>query len=213
MLRDYDGLVFPGGFTYGDDLGSGRVAALDLEPAKDEMARFLEAEKVMLGICNGFQIGVWLGVAPAVDGKYFDGKKASLLWNDTGLFGDRWVYLKNAGGDCMLTQGIDGIYLPVRHGEGKFVATPDLLAKVEDQGLVAFRYCDEIGNVKAGYPHNPNGSMNGIAGVCTKTTLFMMPHPEAYIHALQHPHWTRGQLPDHGDGLKIFRNAVEYLRG
>lgn len=213
VLREYDGLIFPGGFTYGDDLGSGRVAALDLEPAKEEMQRFLSNLNVMLGVCNGFQIAVWLGLAPALDGKrYFDGKRVSLLPNDSGKFEDRWVYLQNADGNCIWTRGVGRIYLPVRHGEGKFVAPADVLQKMEDERLVAFRYCDEDGNTDVGYPLNPNGAMNGIAGVCSETTLFMMPHPEAYVHRLQHPRWTREQLPDEGDGLQIFRNAVEYCR-
>ena len=212
MLRGYQGLVLPGGFTYGDDLGSGRVAALDLESAKYEMKKFLKEEKIMIGICNGFQIAVWLGITPAIDGKFFDGKKASLLWNDSAMFRNRWTYLKNVGGDCVLTKDIDTMYLPVRHGEGKFVASKDVLKKVEDQKLVAFRYCDENGNTYVGDPYNPNGSTNNIAACCTKTTLFMMPHPEAYTKKWQHPRWTREpNLPQEGDGMKIFRNAVDYF--
>ena len=211
ILQSYQGLIFPGGFTYGDDISSGRVAAADLEPVKDELQKFLDDKKVIAGICNGFQIAVWLGLAPALDNKYLAGKKASLVQNDSGKFEDRWVYLKNAGGNCIWTKDVDVIYLPVRHGEGKFVAPPEVLEEIERQGLIAFRYCDKNGNTSIDYPLNPNGAMKGIAGVCSYTTLFMMPHPEAHVYGLQHPRWTRENVPEEGDGMKIFRNAVKYF--
>jgi phosphoribosylformylglycinamidine (FGAM) synthase-like amidotransferase family enzyme len=166
----------------------------------------------MIGICNGFQSMVKLGILPAFERNYKK-QTVTLTFNDSGRFEDRWIYMKtNPKSRCIFTKNIDMIYLPVRHGEGKFVASNALLQKLNKNDQVALRYVDGKGNL-VGYPWNPNGSLESIAGICDETgRIFgLMPHPEAHLYGTNHPRWTRERLADEGMGVKIFRNAVDFI--
>jgi phosphoribosylformylglycinamidine synthase len=225
-LDDYHFLNLTGGFLDGDDLGSAKAQANRLKYARvegssghliDQFLRFIEDGKLILGVCNGFQLMVKMGLLPALDGRYLD-QVATLTFNDCGRFQDRWVYLKsNPASPSVFTRGIaNGIYLPIRHGEGKFyVESPGILERIEALNLAVLKYSDP-GFVSPAmeFPLNPNGSMNAIAGLCDQTGRLMglMPHPEAFLHRTNHPRWTRETLPEEGDGLILFRNAVDYVR-
>ena len=213
-LREYQILVLPGGFSFGDDIASGKVLANKLKYKLGEgIEEFRSQGKLILGICNGFQVLVKLGLLPGLGGDY-QTQKVTVTFNDSGRFEDRWVYLKvNKKSSCIYTRGLEKLlYLPVRHGEGKFVAEEKLLKSLEQKGQTVARYVDERGNF-GDYPINPNGSMDHVAGICDEAGLIfgLMPHPEGYIRRTQHPRWTREKLPEEGDGLAIFRNAVEYF--
>jgi len=225
-LDEFHFLNLTGGFLDGDDLGSAKAQANRLKFAKvdglkehllDQLLRFIKDRKPILGVCNGFQLMVKMGLLPALDGNYLR-QEATLTFNDCGRFQDRWVYLKaDPSSPCIFTRGIPkGIYLPIRHGEGKFVASsPDVLAKIEQRNLAVFKYSvPDYGRETMEFPFNPNGSEHAIAGICDETGLLMglMPHPEAFVHATNHPRWTRERLPEEGDGLILFRNAAEYVR-
>ena len=209
-LSDYQILAIPGGFTYGDDIAAGKVLANELRlRLGEDVLRFIEDGKLILGICNGFQVLVKAGILPRLDG---DGApQLTLTDNDSGRFECRWVYLEvNQEGPCVFTRGMDSLYVPVAHGEGKFVAEPEVLAKLD----VVVYYTDEYGNRNAGYPYNPNGSMESIAGICDSTgrVFALMPHPERHIRGTQHPQWTRQVPKERGDGFQIFLNAVEWAK-
>ncbi len=224
-LDDYHFLNLPGGFVDGDDLGSAKANANRLlhvrirgaeERLYDSLLRFIADGKLILGVCNGFQLLVKLGLLPGFDGDYTT-QTATLAFNDSGKFEDRWVYLKpDAESPCVFTQGLEGIYLPIRHGEGKLVARDEGIRKrLHEQKQVALQYSDpSFRNAEMTYPQNPNGSLDAIAGLCNETgRLFgLMPHPEAYLHVTNHPRWTREKLPEEGQGLQIFRNAVDFIR-
>lgn len=223
-LSDYTFLNLPGGFLDGDDLGSAkaganrflhaRIAGLN-EMLIEELLQFISAGKLILGACNGFQLMIKLGLLPALDGN-FTKQSTTLTFNDSGRFEDRWVYLKaNVQSPCVFTKDINLIYLPVRHGEGKFVPESDaILEQIEKKNLYALQYCTAEGTPAMNYPANPNGSTNAIAGICNETgRLFgLMPHPEAYLHRTNHPRWTRETMPEEGQGLAIFQNAVNFIR-
>jgi phosphoribosylformylglycinamidine synthase subunit PurQ / glutaminase len=220
-LHDYSALMFIGGFSYGDHMSSGHVFALRVKHRmREDLQKFVGDGKLVLGVCNGFQIMVKLGLLPGLDGDYF-AQKLSLMQNDCGAFQNFWVRLRfEPQSPCVFTRGLDFMPLPVRHGEGKiFTPDEDVLARVEAQGGVACRYADPAtGEATLEFPHNPNGSLNAIAGVCDPTgrVFGLMPHPEAYIYPENHPQWdlhrARGGQPAEGQGLAIFRNAVEHLR-
>jgi phosphoribosylformylglycinamidine (FGAM) synthase-like amidotransferase family enzyme len=181
----------------------------------EELLKFIAGGKLILGICNGFQLMVKLGLLPALDGNLTQ-QSSTLTFNDSGRFEDRWVYLKaNAQSPCVFTKGINIVYYPVRHGEGKFVPEEDLaLRQMEEKNLIALQYCSNGGDITMDYPANPNGSVSAIAGLCNETgRLFgLMPHPEAFLHRTNHPRWTRETLPEEGQGLAIFRNAISFIR-
>jgi phosphoribosylformylglycinamidine synthase subunit PurQ / glutaminase len=223
-LDDYSFLNLPGGFLDGDDLGSAKAGANRFLNAKvmgsrdfllDQLLKFIHAGKLILGVCNGFQLMIKLGLLPALDGNY-TGQSATLTYNDSGRFEDRWVYLKaNAKSPCVYTMGIDISYLPVRHGEGKFIPqSSSILRQIKAKNICALQYCGSDGKPAMDYPANPNGSINSIAGICDESgRLFgLMPHPEAYLYRINHPRWTRESLPEEGHGLLIFRNAVNFIR-
>lgn len=225
-LEDYDILVFDGGFSWGDDHGAGVLEAVRLKynigPALD---RFIEEGKLVLGICNGFQALVNLGFLPGIDGDYKT-RRVALTFNDCGNFRDDWVtLLANPDSPCVFTRGISRLELPVRHGEGKFYAPPEITQRLIDQHQVVFQYAVPSGETAQGrFPYNPNGSVRDIAGICDPTgRIFgLMPHPEAFNHWTNHPDWTRtkvfmkrhGQLikPEPTVGVRIFKNAVEYIQ-
>jgi phosphoribosylformylglycinamidine synthase len=222
-LDGYDFLVLPGGFLDGDDLGSAKAQANRLlhssarkteEPLIKQFSRFISEKKLMLGICNGFQLMIKLGLVPALDGNYME-QQATLTFNDSGRFEDRWVWLKtNAQSPCVFTKGLRNLYFPVRHGEGKFVALEkQVLDRLRAQNQIVLLYTEtEGGEPTMKYPANPNGAQGGVAGICDPTgRIFgLMPHPEAFLHRTNHPRWTREELSDEGQGLAIFRNAFEY---
>ena len=220
-LRDYRALMFIGGFSYGDHMSSGHVFALRVKHRmREDLQKFIDAGNLVLGVCNGFQIMVKLGLLPGLDNDFFT-QTVSLTQNDCGSFQNFWVRLRfESQSPCVFTRGLEFMPLPIRHGEGKiFTLDQDLLSKIEAQGCVACRYADPMtGAATLEFPHNPNGSLNAIAGLCNPTgKIFgLMPHPEAYLHPENHPQWDlqklRGELPQRGLGLKIFTNAVEYLR-
>jgi phosphoribosylformylglycinamidine synthase subunit PurQ / glutaminase len=207
-LADFQIMVIPGGFTYGDDIAAGKVLANEMKfKLGGDIARFIEFGGLMLGICNGFQALVKAAFLPELSQS--GGQTLTLTNNDSGKFECRWVHVKtNKPNPCVFTRGIDRMYLPVAHGEGKLVPMSEALS---DENVVLF-YTDEQGDISAGYSHNPNGSLGNVAGVCDSTgrVFGLMPHPERYIRGTQHPQWTRHGASKQGDGLKIFQNAVEW---
>jgi phosphoribosylformylglycinamidine synthase len=213
-LRSYQILAIPGGFTYGDDIAAGKILANELRfRLGSEVRRFIDDGKLVLGICNGFQVLVKAGLLPGWAGR----QEVTLTWNDTGRYEDRWVHLRTEhGSPCVFTAGLEDriLYLPVAHAEGKFVtAGRGPLSRLNSRRQVVFRYVTGEGG-RAGYPDNPNGSTEGIAGICDDTgrVLGLMPHPERCVSPLSHPRWTRGGLAGPGAGLQLFTNAVAYAR-
>lgn len=213
---DYQVLCLPGGFSYGDDIAAGRILANQIRHHLQETLQvFRASQKLILGICNGFQIliksGVLLPEQPAA------GPPATLTWNDSGKYEDRWVQLIADPGRCVFLRGLERLYLPIAHAEGRFVVhDPAHLPQLAAQHQLAIRYCADDGAVHDSvlpFPVNPNGSMANVAGLCDETgrILGLMPHPERYIDRTQHPRWTRGEGQDPGDGLAIFVNAVRYF--
>lgn len=225
-LDDFHFLNLTGGFLDGDDLGSAKAQANRLKNATvagsgeklvDQFTRFIAGGKLILGVCNGFQLMVKMGMLPGFDGDYLN-QSVTLTHNDCGRFQDRWTYLKvDPLSPSIFTSGIDGgIYLPVRHGEGKFLCDTDAtLARIAADHLAVLQY-SEAGYARATmeFPANPNGSVNAIAALCDPTGRLMglMPHPEAFVHYTQHPRWTREDLPEEGDGLILYKNAAAYVR-
>ncbi|HLB71053.1 MAG TPA: phosphoribosylformylglycinamidine synthase I [Candidatus Methanoperedens sp.] len=214
-LSEFHILALPGGFSFGDDIASGKVLANMIKyNLGEQVQEFIDSGRLIIGICNGFQAMVKMGLLPGFNADYTP-QEVTLTFNDSGRFEDRWVHLKTGRNSrCVFTRGIESIYLPVRHGEGKFVARDrHVLARLEKNNHIVFQYVDRNGNL-AGYPHNPNGSVNNIAAICDETgrVFGMMPHPEAFQHRTNHPGWTRMELPEEGAGVAIFRNAVEYAR-
>ncbi len=209
-LVDYQIMVIPGGFTYGDDVAAGKVLANELRlKLGEEILRFIEDGKLILGICNGFQVLVQAGFLP--DLSKSGSSLLTLAANDSGKFECRWVYLGvHKESPCVFTKGIGSLYLPVAHGEGKLVV---LTGALSESNIVLF-YTDEHGDISAGYPYNPNGSAGNVAGICDSSgRIFgLMPHPEDHIRGTQHPQWTRLGATDYGDGFQIFRNAVEWVK-
>lgn len=219
QLHDYGALMFIGGFSYADHMGSGHVFALRIKHhLRNELEKFISAGKLIMGVCNGFQVMTKMGLLPGLNGEYFE-PKVALIQNECGEFQNFWVDLKlESQSACVFTEGLDGISLPIRSGEGKlFTAEPEILSALESSGCVAMRYVDRAGNPTQSFPANPNGSLSAIAGLCDPTgRIFgMMPHPEAYLFPENHPNWTRrklsGDLPDEGAGLQLFKNAVRCL--
>ncbi len=209
-LEDYQIMVIPGGFTYGDDIAAGKVLANELRlKLGEDVTRFIEAGGLILGICNGFQVLVKAGFLPEPSNG--GSPRLTLAGNDSGKFECRWVHLEvNRASPCVFTEGMDHLYIPVAHGEGKVIADPGILPELN----VVVRYTDEHGNTKAGYPHNPNGSVANIAGICDASgrIFALMPHPERHIRGTQHPHWTRLGAREFGDGFPVFQNAVRWAQ-
>jgi len=207
-LDDFQIICLPGGFSYGDNLGAGKIFSLELILwFKDRLKRFIEKGGLILGICNGFQVLVKSGILPDLDFK----QKVTLTNNDSGKFEDRWVYLKIER-SLLWFKGLPTIIsLPVAHGEGKFFCKKEVLGEIEKRGLVALRYVDEGGNL-ASYPFNPNGSLNNIAGICDGKgrILGLMPHPERFIFFSQYPFWQKERIP--AFGKIIFKNIIDYFK-
>ncbi|MBA7565129.1 Phosphoribosylformylglycinamidine synthase subunit PurQ [subsurface metagenome] len=210
-LSDYQILVIPGGFTYGDDIAAGKVLANELRlKLGEDVQRFIEGGGLALGICNGLQVLVKAGFLPELSDN--GSQRLTLAANDSGKFECRWVYLSvNKESPCVFTRGIDSMYLPVAHAEGKVVTDLKSLPGLN----IALYYTDEHGNTDAGYPCNPNGSVGNIAGICDASgRIFgLMPHPERHIRGTQHPQWIRLGAKKCGDGFQIFLNAVKWAQG
>ena len=209
LISDYQVLVIPGGFTYGDDVSAGKILANELRlKLGEDVQRFIEGGGLILGVCNGFQVLVKAGILPPLE----NGQRLTLAGNDSNRFECRWIYLQvDQESPCIFTKGISAMYLPVAHAEGKVMAEAETLGELN----VVLRYADEKGNIQAGYPHNPNGSLGNIAGICDASgrIFALMPHPERFIRWSQHPRWSRETPRQYGDGFAIFRNAVEWVRG
>ena len=219
-LNDYQILAIPGGFSFGDDLGSGKAFAAKVNNhLQDKMREFATDDKLIIGICNGFQILVALGLTPALDGKYGE-RQVALLHNESARYIDRWVDVECSGSSPWV-QNLGTISVPIAHGEGKFYANPATLQTLNQKGLIAARYVTgqacEYQNLAA----NPNGTLENIAGITDESgRIFgLMPHPERAQDFTQLPWWPlykrqhKGEtLPCEGPGLGLFRNAVNYFK-
>jgi len=220
-LRDFSAMMFIGGFAYGDHMTSGHVFALRARHRlSGELDAFINEGKLILGVCNGFQIMVKLGLLPGLDRNYFM-QSLSIIQNDCGAFQNRWVQMRfESASPCVFTRGLTSMPLPVRHGEGKvFTLDRNLLKRLEMLGCIPCRYATPAtGEPAYEFPDNPNGSLHAIAGLCDPSgRIFgLMPHPEAYLYPENHPQWEmqkqNGTLPEHGLGLALFLNAVDYLK-
>jgi phosphoribosylformylglycinamidine synthase subunit PurQ / glutaminase len=209
LAADYQVLCIPGGFSYGDDVAAGKIFANQIRHHLAEvLSDFRAADKLILGICNGFQVLIKSGLLDVDDSQ---GPTASLTWNDCGHFMDRWVGLQNVGDRCVFLQGMGDFVLRVTCAEGKFVTRDaESLERLDQNGQLVLRYAD-VGGMQS--PYNPNGSVADVAGVCDTTgrVFGLMPHPESYIDFTQHPQWTRREDRGDGEGLAIFRNAIRYF--
>ena len=222
-LSDYHILAIPGGFSYGDDISAGILLAVEMKhKLRETLSHFVADNKLIIGICNGFQVLVRTGLLPGMNNdsnnqNIKNTQQTSLAMNTSARFECRWVELETQQSPCVFTKGIKStLYLPVAHAEGRFTAPSEVLENLESNKQVVFRYgkSAELSKDKIPYPHNPNGSDADIAGICDRTgRIFgLMPHPERYLTKWNHPRWTRENLPEEGDGLAIFKNAVEYVK-
>jgi len=225
-IEDYHILVLGGGFSWADDHGAGVLMASKLrQHLGDQIEQFIEDGKLIFGICNGFQCLVNLGLLPAFE-YHYNKRWLALTYNDSGNFIDTWINLKiNSESPCVFTKGMASIELPVRHGEGKLYAADEDVDRLFVNNQVVLQYADENGDEARGqWPFNPNGSLKDIAGICDPSgRIFgLMPHPEAFNHYTNHPDWTRKKeamsrqgnfkIAEEGEGIRIFRNAVEYVK-
>jgi len=235
MLDDFQIIVFPGGFSYGDDVAAGKILANQVvHHLSEAVEKFIDAGKLVLGICNGFQVLVKAGILPgdckesATEGisprdrentekerlLKADNQSVTITYNDSGKFEDRWVYLAPQSERCVFIERGRQIYLPIAHGEGKVVTKDQAtLERLKSEGRIAFKYVDKDGQ-EGEYPVNPNGSIESIAGLTDGTgrVLGLMPHPERFVRATQHPRWTRREKDADPDGMTIFNNAVKHVR-
>ncbi|RKX86609.1 MAG: phosphoribosylformylglycinamidine synthase [Spirochaetes bacterium] len=235
IIDSYDILAFPGGFSFGDHLGSGKVFAnlcrINLKP---QLQNFIERGRLIIGICNGFQVLVKMGILPNLAGSW--DQEVSLVRNESGKFEDRWVSVRfNSSSRCVWTMGLTGMELPVRHGEGRFVVKSEsVLETLKNEELIAVRYTPrhltntgknrnrttqgDLSSEDVEYPDNPNGSVDNIAGICDRTgrVFGLMPHPEAFLIPENHPQWTRKRINGESInklGLLILKKGVEYIEG
>jgi phosphoribosylformylglycinamidine synthase subunit PurQ / glutaminase len=213
LIQRFQILVIPGGFTYGDDVAAGKILANQLTHfLGDALRKFRDSERLILGICNGFQALLKSGLIVPPDE---DGPVATLAHNTSGKFEDRWIHLAVQPGKCPFLEGIDRLHVPIAHGEGRLVCRLDWhLQGLLQAGQAVMRYVDPATpHAPPPYPANPNGSQGDIAGLCDPTgrVLGLMPHPERHVLPTQHPRWTRVGLKSEGEGLALFRNAVRFF--
>lgn len=217
LVAEHQILCLPGGFSYGDDIAAGRILASQMQNRlADTLNEFRDAGKLVLGICNGFQILIKSGFLLPMDD---DGMQATLTWNDSGRYLARWVDVKTDNSKCVFLKDIDHMYLPIAHAEGKFVTRNEsVLSSLQAENQLALTYCPSpSGNgaalVSDAEPANPNGSTADVAGICDETgRIFgLMPHPERNIDPTHHPRWTRENIGPRGDGFAIFENAVNFF--
>lgn len=216
LLKRYQLLALPGGFTYGDDVAAGKVMAVELSHVLgQELREFAGRGGLVIGICNGFQILIKTGLLPEAKFLQAGERDATLTFNDSRKFEARWVRLQAADNTvCVFAGKGEELELPVAHGEGKLVVrNPEALSDLIAAGQVVYRYVDRSSAAPA-YPEDPNGSVDHIAGICDATgRIFgLMPHPERHLYGYHHPRWTREGMKPEGAGLQIFRRAVEYCR-
>jgi phosphoribosylformylglycinamidine synthase len=211
-VADYQVLCVPGGFSYGDDIAAGRILGNQMQHhLAGVLEEFRAVGKLILGVCNGFQILLKTKLLVAPDES---GATATLTLNNSGKFEARWVKLNAEPNRCVFLQGIREIELPVAHAEGKFVVRDaKIFASMEATGRFVMRYAAKSGAGPVHYPDNPNGAMGNIAGVCDETgrVFGLMPHPERFVDPTQHPRWTREPAREVGEGLRVFQNAVRYF--
>ena len=209
LAAEYQILCIPGGFSFGDDVAAGRIFANQIRHhLADVLEEFRTAGKLILGICNGFQVLIKSGLLDTDDAT---GPAASLSWNDSGRYLARWVQVRADGEKCVFLNGCEESYLPIAHAEGKFVVRDDAaLQRFHQAGQLVLRYCKRE---KSTDVYNPNGSVDDVAGMCDQTgrVFGLMPHPERFIDPTQHPQWARLPQTTEGAGLQIFRNAVRYF--
>ena len=212
QINEFQIICLPGGFSYGDDIAAGKILALQLKQLGDVIGEFHDNGKLVLGICNGFQVLIKAGLLVQTSD---DCQAAMLTWNDSGRFIDRWVNLAANDTKCVFLKGVEQMYLPIAHAEGKFVVRDDsILSDLETNHQLAIKYCKSSGpNGAVPFPDNPNGSIADVAGICNDSgRIFgLMPHPERHIHPTHHPQWTRLGLAEVGDGMAVFQNAVDYF--
>ncbi len=212
-LENFQILVIPGGFSYGDDVAAGKILSNQIiHHLSEAIRKFIDDGKLVLGICNGFQVLVKTGILPGIDSSNGQGN-VTITYNDSGKFEDRWVYLAPQTDRCVFLDAGRQIYLPIAHGEGKVVTKDsETLEKLKTDGHVVFKYVDKNGE-QGDYPVNPNGSTDSIAGLTDTTgrVLGLMPHPERFVRPTQHPHWTRLDDGQADDGMMIFNNAVKFV--
>lgn len=224
-LADYDILMFPGGFSYGDDTGSGNAFANKIKNHLwADLTGFIEDGKLVLGVCNGFQVMTHLGLFALPDGKYGE-RIHSMESNDSNRYECRWVHLKAWPSKCVFTKGIDTTHIPVAHGEGRFLCEKETLEKLKGNGQVVFTYCDANGRPADGrFPLNPNGAMADVAAICDRTgrVMGMMPHPERGLYSTHEPEYHLKRELARREGrqipkmietnFRILKNAVEYAK-
>lgn len=213
-LKDFQILAIPGGFSYGDDVVSGKILAVELTSFfSEELKKFiLRKDTAVIGICNGFQVLVRTGLLPFGN---VGTMQTTLTYNDSGHFECRWIDVRIEKSNCVFLNGLSNsnVSYQVAHGEGKFFADEKLLKEIEEKNLVTFRYIDGKGNPTQTYPQNPNGALRAIAGI-TDTTgriLGLMPHPERFVRIEQHPNWRRNNIKT-PQGLPIFQNMISYVK-
>jgi len=215
-LAAYQILTIPGGFSYGDDIAAGKIFANQIvHHLADVLHEFLAADRLVLGICNGFQVLVRCGLLPgSKEPQVTLAQRATLTSNDRGLFEDRWVHLRTETDRCVFLAKGERLDLPIAHAEGKFIPADGLpietLAKADQ---VALCYVGPDGKTGAAYPWNPNGSVGDVAGISDPTgrILGLMPHPERNVLPWHHPQWTRRGAAPEGDGLALFKRGVAYF--
>jgi phosphoribosylformylglycinamidine synthase len=223
-LADFHILAFVGGFSWGDDHGAGVIQAVRLKSnLGDDILDFVGRGRLVIGICNGFQALVNLGLLPGLE-KDYTRRTVALTYNDSGNFRNAWVTVKaNKKSPCVFTKGLDVLDMPVRHGEGKFFAEKEIIDKLVENNQIALTYAMQDGSPANGsFPENPNGSLLDIAGICDPTgRIFgLMPHPEAFIHATNHPRWTFYKEIQKRQGLEappqpaiaVIQNAVDFAK-
>jgi phosphoribosylformylglycinamidine synthase len=212
-LDHADILVIPGGFSYGDSIAAGTILASELRHGlREPLARFVAGGKLVLGICNGFQTLTKAGLLPGFE-PFEDPPRATVTFNESDRYEDRWVAMRVESGLCPLFPEGHILEMPVGHGEGRFVAHREVIERLEAAGQIVLRYVDREGKT-TGYPWNPNGSVDHIAGICDPTgrIVGLMPHPDRHLHPYNHPRWTRDGLQETADGLAVFSRAVRYAR-